>query len=91
MTKGAGWIAIALVIFGFWRPNLTLLGAYLFGALQALGIQLKSRGVSIPGDLLDAIPFLMTIVVLVLVSTRFAHKRIGAPAALGIPYEREER
>jgi ABC-type uncharacterized transport system permease subunit len=91
MTKGAGWIAIALVIFGFWRPDLTLLGAYLFGALQALGIQLKSRGVSIPGDLLDAIPFLMTIVVLVLVSTRFAHKRIGAPAALGVPYEREER
>ena len=91
MAKGAGWIAIALLIFGFWRPDLTLLGAYLFGALQALGIQLKSRGVSIPGDLLDAIPFLMTILVLVLVSTRFAHKRIGAPAALGVPYEREER
>lgn len=91
MTKGAGWIAIALVIFGFWRPDLTLLGAYLFGALQALGIQLKSRSVGIPGDLLDAIPFVMTIVVLVLVSTRFAHKRIGAPASLGVPYEREER
>ncbi|MEY4365293.1 MAG: hypothetical protein RLZZ305_637 [Actinomycetota bacterium] len=91
MTKGAGWIAIALVIFGFWRPDLTLLGAYLFGALQALGIQLKTRDVSIPGDLLDALPFVMTIVVLVLVSTRFAHKRIGAPAALGVPYEREER
>ena len=39
----------------------------------------------------DALPFVMTIVVLVLVSTRFAHKRIGAPAALGVPYEREER
>lgn len=91
MTKGVGWIAIALVIFGFWRPDLTLFGAYLFGALQALGIQLKSRGVGVSGDLLDAIPFVMTIVVLVLVSTRLAHRRIGAPAALGMPYEREER
>lgn len=91
MTKGAGWIAIALVIFGFWRPSLALVGAYLFGALQSLGSTLKARNVSISGDLLDALPFLMTIVVLVLISSRFAHRRLGAPAALGIPYEREER
>ena len=91
MTKGAGWIAIALVIFGFWRPSLTLLGAYLFGALQSLSSTLKARGVDISGDILDALPFIMTIVVLVLVSSRFAHRRLGAPAALGIPYEREER
>ena len=91
MTKGAGWIAIALVIFGFWRPSLALLGAYLFGALQSLGSTLKARGVNISGDLLDALPFFMTIVVLVLVSSRFAHRKLGAPAALGVPYEREER
>jgi simple sugar transport system permease protein len=91
MTKGAGWIAIALVIFGFWRPSLTLLGAYLFGALQSLGSTLKARGVNISGDILDALPFVMTIVVLVLVSSRFAHRKLGAPAALGVPYEREER
>ena len=91
MTKGAGWIAIALVIFGFWRPSLTLLGAYLFGALQSLGSTLKARGVNISGDSLDALPFVMTIVVLVLVSSRFAHRKLGAPAALGVPYEREER
>lgn len=91
MTKGAGWIAIALVIFGFWRPDLTLVGAYLFGALQSLGTVLKARNWHVSGDLLDALPFIMTIVVLVLVSTRFAHKRIGAPASLGVPYEREER
>ena len=91
MTKGAGWIAIALVIFGFWRPSLTLLGAYLFGALQSLGSTLKARGVHISGDILDALPFVMTIVVLVLVSSRFAHRKLGAPAALGVPYEREER
>lgn len=91
MTKGAGWIAIALVIFGFWRPGLTLVGAYLFGALQSLGTALKARNVNISGDVLDALPFLMTIVVLVLISSRFAHRRLGAPAALGVPYEREER
>ena len=91
MTKGAGWIAIALVIFGFWRPSLTLLGAYLIGALQSLGSTLKARGVNISGDILDALPFVMTIVVLVLVSSRFAHRKLGAPAALGVPYEREER
>lgn len=91
MTKGAGWIAIALVIFGFWRPSLTLLGAYLFGALQSLGTALKARSVDISGDILDAMPFFMTVVVLVLVSSRFAHRRLGAPAALGVPYEREER
>jgi simple sugar transport system permease protein len=91
MTKGAGWIAIALVIFGFWRPSITLIGAYLFGALQSLSSTLKARNVQISGDVLDALPFFMTIVVLVLVSTRFAHRRLGAPAALGVPYEREER
>lgn len=91
MTKGAGWIAIALVIFGFWRPGLTLAGAYLFGALQSLSVTLKARNVAISGDLLDALPFVMTIIVLVMVSTRLAHRRIGAPAALGIPYEREAR
>lgn len=91
MTKGVGWIAIALVIFGFWRPGLTLVGAYLFGALQSLGVTLKARNVSVSGDVLDALPFVMTIVVLVLVSSRWAHRRLGAPAALGVPYEREER
>ena len=91
MTKGAGWIAIALVIFGFWRPSITLIGAYLFGALQSLSSTLKARNVQVSGDVLDALPFFMTIVVLVLVSTRFAHRRLGAPAALGVPDEREER
>ncbi|MFM8857896.1 MAG: ABC transporter permease [Actinomycetota bacterium] len=91
MTKGAGWIAIALVIFGFWRPGLTLIGAYLFGALQSLGTTLKARNIQISGDILDALPYALTIVVLVVVSTQFAHRRLGAPAALGQPYEREER
>ncbi len=91
MTKGAGWIAIALVIFGFWRPDLTLAGAYLFGALSSLGLTLKARNVQINGSILDALPFAMTIVVLVVVSSGWARRRLGAPSALGLPYEREER
>jgi len=91
MTKGAGWIAIALVIFGFWRPDLTLVGAYLFGAFQSLSLILKARNVHINGDILNAMPFGMTIIILVVVSGGWAKRRLGAPASLGIPYEREER
>ena len=91
MTTGRGWIAIALVIFGFWRPDLTLVGAYLFGAFSSLGLILKARNVDINSSILDSLPFVMTIVVLVVVSTGWARKRLGAPASLGVAYEREER
>ena len=93
LVGGAGWIAIALVIFAFWRPGLCLVGAYLFGAFSALPLTLQARGwlTSIPSDVFTALPYVMTIVVLVVVSTGFAKRRLGAPAALGIPYVREER
>jgi simple sugar transport system permease protein len=91
MTGGAGWIAIALVIFGFWRPDLTLVGAYLFGASQSLGLVLQARGVDLPPQLLDSLPYFLTIVVLVVVSSGWSRRRLGAPGALGLAYEREER
>lgn len=91
ITAGRGWIAIALVIFGFWRPDLTLLGAYLFGAFSSLAPTLQTRGVDVPVQLLDSLPYLMTIVVLVAVSSGWASRRVGAPAALGTAYEREDR
>jgi ABC-type uncharacterized transport system permease subunit len=91
VTAGRGWIAIALVIFGFWRPDLTLLGAYLFGAFSSLAPTLQTRGVDVPVQLLDSLPYLMTVVVLVAVSSGWASRRLGAPAALGTAYEREER
>ncbi|MFN8051776.1 MAG: ABC transporter permease [Acidimicrobiales bacterium] len=91
VTAGQGWIAIALVIFGFWRPDLTLAGAYLFGAFTSLSFTLQERGVSVPPQFLDSLPYVMTIVVLVAVSSGWAKRRLGAPAALGVPYEREER
>ena len=91
LTAGAGWIAIALVIFAFWRPDLCLVGAYAFGAFSALPLILQARGVTITPQLFQALPYVMTIVVLVIVSTDTARRRLGAPAALGVPYVREER
>jgi simple sugar transport system permease protein len=91
LTGGAGWIAIALVIFAFWRPELCLVGAYFFGAFQALPFTLQARGVTIPTEVFQSLPYVMTIVVLVLVSSGIGKRRLGAPGALGLPYVREER
>ena len=91
LTQGAGWIAIALVIFAFWRPWLCLLGAYFFGAFSGLPFTLQARGVTLAPELFQALPYVMTIVVLVLVSSAGARRRLGAPGALGAAYVREER
>jgi simple sugar transport system permease protein len=91
LVNGAGWIAIALVIFAFWRAELCLVGAYLFGGLSALPFALQAHDVTVTPELLQSLPYAMTVVVLVLVSTAFAKRRLGAPAALGRPYAREER
>ena len=91
MTAGQGWIALALVIFGFWRPDLMLVGAYLFGALSSLSLTLQARGFHISTAFLAALPYVMTIVVLVIASNASSRRQLGAPAALGKPYEREER
>ncbi|HEY3613449.1 MAG TPA: hypothetical protein VGK92_07080, partial [Gaiellales bacterium] len=91
LTGGAGWIAIALVIFAFWRPDLCLVGAYVFGAFSALPFTLQARGVTVAPELFQALPYVMTIVVLVAVSTGSVKRHLGAPAALGQPYVREER
>ena len=93
LTGGAGWIAVALVIFAFWRADLCLVGAYLFGAFSALPFLLQARGwlTGVPSEVFTALPYVMTIVVLVAVSSGAAKRRLGAPAALGIPYVREER
>jgi simple sugar transport system permease protein len=91
LTNGAGWIAIALVIFSFWRPELLILGAYLFGAFSGIGFDLQARHItSVPTDFWAALPYLMTIVALVLVSVGSVRRRLGTPAALGTPYVREE-
>jgi len=91
LTQGAGWIAIALVIFAFWRPTLCLLGAYFFGAFTALPFALQGHGVTVAPELFQTLPYVATILALLLVSSRAARLRFGAPAALGLPYVREER
>jgi ABC-type uncharacterized transport system permease subunit len=93
ITGGAGWIAIALVIFAFWRPELCLVGAYLFGSLQALypTLQAQQRGWGPTALWANSLPYVMTVVVLVLVSASGARRRLGAPSSLGVPYVREER
>ena len=90
LTAGAGWIAIALVIFSFWRPDLLLVGAYLFGALSSLGFTLQANGVQLPSEVFSSLPYIMTIIVLAGASATLANRRIGTPTALGIPYAREE-
>ena len=93
ITGGAGWIAIALVIFAFWRPGPCLFGAYFFGAFSGIPFTFQARGIltGIPPELFQALPYVMTVLALVAVSTAGARRRLGAPASLGTPYVREER
>ncbi len=92
LTGGRGWIAIALVIFATWDPFRAVIGAVLFGGVNAIQFRLQARGTTIPAAFLSMLPYLFTIVVLVVITWWEAFsKRIGAPAALGLPYVREER
>ena len=82
MTAGRGWIALALVVFSSWRPGRLVVGAYLFGAVTILQLHAQGWGVGIPSQLMSALPYLATVIVLVLLS----RARTGgstAPAALG--------
>lgn len=97
MTAGQGWIAVGLVIFAGWNPWRAMPGAYIFGALRRLPLDLQAVAWlpfaknPILGVWLDMIPYLFTIVALIFSSREAARKRLGAPAALGIPYIRGER
>lgn len=92
ITGGRGWIAIALVIFATWDPLRAAIGALLFGGINALQFRLQAAGTTIPAPFLNMLPYFFTIVVLVLITWGEAvSKRLGAPAALGLPYVREEK
>ncbi len=92
LTGGRGWIVIALVIFATWDPLRAFVGALLFGGINAVQFRLQASGAAIPSNLLNMLPYMLTVAVLVLVTWREGlGKRIGAPAALGLPYDREER
>ncbi|WP_341863878.1 ABC transporter permease [Gymnodinialimonas sp. 57CJ19] len=83
MTAGAGWIALALVVFAAWKSGRVLFGAWLFGGIAALQLRLQAAEVPVPVSLLDASPYLVTIIVLVVMSSDRAKAAINAPAALG--------
>ena len=88
LTAGRGWIAVALVIFAFWKPGRAILGAYLFGGVMAFQLRLQAMGTSVPSSLLLMLPYLLTIIVLALASSR---SRGGeAPDWLGVNVEPEE-
>ncbi len=90
-TAGRGWIAVALVIFGAWQPGRVLLGSVLFGGLIALEPRLQTFGVEISPILVSMLPYLLTILAMVLLSIRSRNRPSAAPAAIGRPFRREER
>ena len=92
ITGGRGWIVIALVIFAMWNPARAALGAILFGGINAVQFRLQAAGTTIPSAFLNMMPYLATIVVLIIMTWwETLSKRIGAPAALGESYMREEK
>ena len=91
IVAGRGWIAVALVIFGAWRPGRVALGALLFGLTLALKTRLQTFGVDFSPILLSMLPYLLTVGVLVAISIRARNRPSPAPAALGIAYRREDR
>lgn len=84
MVAGRGFVAVALVIFAGWNPIGALVGALFFGGVESLQLQLQAEGVSLPADLLNALPYLATLVVLVVLSRRRLH---AAPEGLSRVFE----
>lgn len=95
MTAGIGWIAVGLVIFAGWNPVRAALGSYLFGAIRRLPLDLQVLPLFLRnptwGYFTNMLPYLFTIIVLIIGSREAMRRRVGAPAALGQPYVREER
>jgi simple sugar transport system permease protein len=83
ITSGAGWIALAIVVFASWKPWRVLAGAWLFGGITVLQLNLQAAGVPIPVELLSMSPYLITILVLVIMSAGGGRAGLNAPAALG--------
>lgn len=87
LSGGRGWIAVALVIFAFWKPGRAVVGAYLFGGVMAFQLRLQASGTNIPSSILLGLPYLLTI--LALIFSAWRRKRSDIPAALGTNIEPE--
>ncbi|MGZ9811948.1 ABC transporter permease [Pseudoroseicyclus sp. H15] len=83
LTAGAGWIALAIVVFASWRPLRLLVGAYLFGGITVLQLNLQAAGARVPVEILSMSPYLVTIIVLVILSAGRRGAALGAPGSLG--------
>ncbi|WP_404378757.1 ABC transporter permease [Caenispirillum salinarum] len=83
MTAGRGWIALALVVFATWRPFRVLLGAWLFGGVTIMQLHAQGAGIAVPSQLMSMLPYIATIVVLVLISRDATRIRMNAPASIG--------
>lgn len=83
MTAGAGWIALAIVVFASWKPFWILVGAYLFGGVTVLQLNLQAAGLAVPVEYLSMSPYLITILVLVIMSSGRAKAALNAPKDLG--------
>ncbi|MFT6914183.1 MAG: ABC-type uncharacterized transport system permease subunit [Motiliproteus sp.] len=86
MTAGRGWVALALVVFASWRPLRCLFGAYMFGGITIVQLHAQGFGLSIPSQFLSMLPYLATVVVLVLISRDRTRLRENSPASLGKPF-----
>jgi len=86
MTSGRGWIALALVVFASWRPGRLVIGAYLFGAVSILGLALQPLQLGVPQQVMNMLPYLATVVVLVLISRTRGAAGSTAPASLGMVF-----
>ena len=86
MVAGRGWIALALVTFATWRPARVMAGAYLFGGVTILTFYMQGEGVPVASQLLSMLPYLATIVVLVLISSNANWIKLNIPASLGRPF-----
>ncbi|KAA0681107.1 ABC transporter permease [Roseomonas genomospecies 6] len=83
ISSGRGWIALALVVFATWKPGRVLLGAWLFGGVTIAQLHVQGLGIDIPSQLLSMLPYLATVIVLVVISRDVARIRLNAPASLG--------
>ena len=86
MTAGRGWIALALVVFATWKPGRILIGAYIFGGVSILQMNLQAWGLNFPGQFFNMAPYLATMIVLIIISSNRLRIKLSAPASLTIPF-----
>ena len=86
MTAGRGWIALALVVFATWKPGRVLIGAYIFGGVTILQMNLQAFGLRLPAQFFNMAPYIATMLVLVIISSNRLRIKLSAPASLTLPF-----